>query len=134
MAKLGLPFWLAGGYGNPDKFAEALALGAAGIQVGTAFAYCDESRNAILRSSVRVIQKVLAGEIDVLTSPTVSPTGFPFKVVQLEGTISDSSVCEARRRVCDIGYLRHLYEQDGKIGFRCPAEPVEHLREEGRQP
>ncbi len=130
LAKLGLPFWLAGGYGNPDKFAEALALGAAGIQVGTAFAYCDES-GMDPEIKRRVIQKVLAGEIDVLTSPTVSPTGFPFKVVQLEGTISDSSVYEARRRVCDIGYLRHLYEQDGKIGFRCPAEPVEHYVKKG---
>src|SRR5208283_6095446 len=41
--ELGLPFWLAGGYGSPEKVREALALGAAGVQVGTAFAYCEES-------------------------------------------------------------------------------------------
>ena len=39
---LGLPFWLAGGYGSAEKLKEALAEGAAGIQVGTAFAFCDE--------------------------------------------------------------------------------------------
>lgn len=130
LAKLGLPFWVGGGYGNPDKLVEALAHGAAGIQVGTAFAYCDESGMApeIKR---RVIQKVLEGTADVLTSPTVSPTGFPFKVVQLEGTLSEASVYAARQRVCDIGYLRHLYEQNGKIGFRCPAEPVDHYVKKG---
>ena len=36
---LGVPFWLAGGYGNADKLREALEQGAAGIQVGTAFAF-----------------------------------------------------------------------------------------------
>src|SRR5262245_10270543 len=36
---LGLPFWLAGGYGRPGKLSEALELGAAGIQVGTPFAF-----------------------------------------------------------------------------------------------
>ena len=41
--ELGLPFWLAGSYGRPGKLAEALHLGAAGIQVGTAFAFCEES-------------------------------------------------------------------------------------------
>ena len=41
--ELGVPFWLAGGYGHPDKLREALALGAAGVQVGTAFAFSDES-------------------------------------------------------------------------------------------
>src|SRR6185312_4040607 len=41
--ELGLPFWLAGSYGEPGKLAEALRLGAAGIQAGTAFAFCAES-------------------------------------------------------------------------------------------
>jgi len=30
---LGVPFWLAGGYGNAEKLREALEQGAAGIQV-----------------------------------------------------------------------------------------------------
>src|ERR1019366_475070 len=40
--KLGLPFWLAGSYADPNKLKEALAEGATGIQVGTVFAYCEE--------------------------------------------------------------------------------------------
>ena len=38
---LGLPFWLAGGHGKPGHLAAALQQGAAGIQVGTALAFCD---------------------------------------------------------------------------------------------
>ena len=31
-----------------------------------------------------------------------------------------------RTRVCDLGYLRSAYERDdGSVGYRCPAEPVE---------
>ena len=37
--ELGLPFWLAGGAGRPGRLQEALDVGAAGIQVGTLFAY-----------------------------------------------------------------------------------------------
>jgi NAD(P)H-dependent flavin oxidoreductase YrpB (nitropropane dioxygenase family) len=33
IAALGLPFWLAGGYAQPDRVREALAVGAAGVQV-----------------------------------------------------------------------------------------------------
>ncbi len=40
---LGVPFWLAGGYGSPEKVREALDQGAAGVQVGTAFAFTEES-------------------------------------------------------------------------------------------
>jgi hypothetical protein len=40
---LGLPFWLAGGFASASGFAKARLAGAAGVQVGTAFAFCDES-------------------------------------------------------------------------------------------
>ena len=40
---LGVPFWLAGGYGSPQGLRQALELGAAGIQVGTAFEFAEES-------------------------------------------------------------------------------------------
>ena len=43
MRSLGIPFWLAGSYGSPARVVEALDVGAAGVQVGTAFAFCDES-------------------------------------------------------------------------------------------
>jgi len=127
---IGLPFWLAGGYGTSEKLQEAIDNGAAGIQVGTAFAYCDES--GLTRTlKDRVIDMALKNEIVVRTSPLASPTGFPFKVVQMSGTLAEPAVYEARERVCDIGFLRHLYKEDDKIGFRCPAEPVDQYVKKG---
>ncbi len=129
--QFGLPFWLAGGYDSPEKLQYALDAGAAGIQVGTAFGYCDESAMAETLKS-RIIQKVLDQEIKVLTDPLVSPTSYPFKVVQLEGTLSEAKIYQKRPRLCDIGMLRYLYKRaDGKIRLRCPAEPVEQYLAKG---
>jgi nitronate monooxygenase len=122
---LGLPFWLAGSYATPEKLIEAKAAGAAGIQVGTAFAYCEESGldDAI---KAQVLQMSRAGTARAFTDPVASPTGFPFKVVQLPGSLSDPDVASHRQRICDLGYLRHAYRKDdGSIGWRCPAEPID---------
>lgn len=120
---LGLPFWLAGSYATPEQVANALQSGATGVQVGTAFAFCEESgienqlKQAVIRESVN-------RSLDVFTDPLASPTGFPFKVIRLKGTISEPEVYSTRRRVCDLGYLRHAYRKsDGTLGYRCPAEP-----------
>ena len=124
LRELGLPFWLAGGYGRPEQLREALARGAAGIQVGTAFAYSVESG---LREDYKqtVLDQVAAGTARVFTDRLASPSGFPFKVVQLEGTVSEDSTNQARPRVCDLGYLREAYRTpDGAIDFRCSGEPV----------
>ena len=76
----------------------------------------------------QIIQKVIDEEMDVRTDPVVSPTGFPFKVVQLEGTLSDAEILQKRTPLCDVGLLRQLYkEEDGKIIFRCPAEPIDQF-------
>jgi len=131
--KIGLPFWLAGGYGSHEMLQYALEEGAQGIQVGTAFAYTNESgMEAVVRQ--RVIGKVLEGEARVRTDPVASPTGFPFKVVQMEGTVSEKSVYEARPRICDVGFLRHLYKaEDGKVAYRCPSEPEkDYVRKGGK--
>jgi nitronate monooxygenase len=122
--ELELPFWLAGEYGSAEKLQEALACGAAGVQVGTAFAFCEESG---LRGDYKqaLIDKAIAGEARVFTDPLASPTGFPFKVAQLEGTLSEQKVYEARPRICDLGYLREAYRTaEGKVGFRCAGEPL----------
>lgn len=124
MRELGLPFWLAGGYGQPEQLRDALEEGAAGIQVGTAFAYSVESG---MRRDYKqaVLQQVAAGTARVFTDRLGSPSGFPFKVVQLEGTVSDESTYRARPRVCDLGYLREAYRTpEGTIDFRCAGEPV----------
>jgi nitronate monooxygenase len=123
--KLGLPFWLAGGYGSAEGLQAALDEGAEGVQVGTAFAFCEESgMEAGLRD--RVVAQLLEGEVpDVVTSSVASPTGFPFKVVEAPGTVSNAAIYSARPRVCDLGYLRTVYEKDdGKVGYRCAAAPV----------
>jgi nitronate monooxygenase len=121
---LGVPFWLAGGYGNPDKLREALEQGATGVQTGTAFAF---SRESGLRADLkqRLLRQAAVGAGQVFTDPLASPTGFPFKVAQLEGTSSSVDVYEERARVCDLGYLREPYvTSEGSIGYRCAAEPV----------
>ena len=132
--QFGLPFWMAGGYDSPEKLQHALDAGAIGIQVGTAFAYCAESAmDETLKS--RIIQKVLDQEIKVRTDPIVSPTSYPFKVVQLEGTLSDPKIYRNRIRLCDVGILRHPYKRaNGKVGFRCPGEPVEQYLAKGGKP
>ncbi|WP_241983893.1 nitronate monooxygenase [Cryobacterium luteum] len=124
VAAVGLPFWVAGGYGTPDRVREALALGAAGVQVGTLFALAAES------GLDETLRAQLLGEIDgpglqIRTDPLASSTGFPFKVATLPETLSDDTLYEERPRLCDLGYLRVPYERTpGVIGYRCPAEPV----------
>jgi NAD(P)H-dependent flavin oxidoreductase YrpB (nitropropane dioxygenase family) len=128
---LGLPFWLAGSFGQPGKITEALSLGAAGVQVGTAFAFCEESgiRSELKQQALQLSREGLA---HVFTDPLASPTGFPFKVAQLKGSLSEADLYEARTRICDLGYLRHLYRrEDGSLGYRCPAEPIEDFLRKG---
>ena len=121
---LGVPFWLAGGYGSSERLAEALVVGATGVQVGTAFAFCEESG---LENSYKrlLLEKVRFGTVRVFSDPVASPTSFPFKVAQLEGTLSENEVYSARPRICDLGYLREAYRTpSGTIDYRCSAEPV----------
>lgn len=122
---IGLPFWLAGSYGTPEAVRQALETGASGVQVGTAFAFSNES--GLLGSiKTEVIQRCKSGTLDVVTDPLASPTGFPFKVLQMEGTVSEDAVYQQRRRVCDLGFLRQAYRRpDGKTGWRCPGEPTQ---------
>jgi len=125
VAALGYPFWLAGGFGSSDALIAARARGAAGIQVGTLFAYCTESGMA-MELKKRAVAAVRAGSVAVRSDPLASPTGYPFKVVDMEDTLSDQAIYDARKRVCDIGYLREAYlDPVGRIKFRCAAEPVD---------
>jgi nitronate monooxygenase len=123
MRKVGLPFWLGGAYGSPQEVRAALAEGAAGVQVGTAFALCVESGLAP-ETRRALVSQALAGHSAVFTDPVVSPAGFPFKVAKLAGSLSEPEVFAKRRKICDLGYLREFYlREDGTIGYRCPAEP-----------
>ena len=128
---IGLPFWLAGSFGRPGKLAEALRLGAAGVQVGTAFAFCEESgvQPQLKEEAIRLSR---LGQARVFTDPLASPAGFPFKVAQMEQTLSEAALYESRPRICDLGYLRHPYRKtDGTVGYRCPAEPTSNFLRKG---
>ncbi len=133
LAMLGLPYWLAGAYASPESLVQAREAGATGIQVGSAFALCEESGfDASLKRAF--IEKALSGTLHVRTDSLASPTGFPFKVADLPGTVAVPEVYAERRRVCEAGYLRVPYRgQDGEIGYRCPAEPASaYLRKGGK--
>jgi nitronate monooxygenase len=128
---LGLPFWLAGSYGRPGRLADALETGATGIQVGTAFAFCEESgiRPDLKEEALNLSR---AGKATAFTDPLASPTGFPLKIVQIEGTVSDEKLFRERTQICDLGYLRRAYRQpDGSVGYRCSGEPAEDFVRKG---
>lgn len=121
---VGLPFWLAGGYGSPEKLTAALNAGAAGVQVGTAFAFSEESGISASYKET-ILAKVRSEAARVFTDPAASPTRFPFKVAEMEGSLAGSEVYAARPRICDLGYLREAFRTPaGSIDYRCPAEPV----------
>lgn len=122
--ELGLPTWLAGSYATPERLQAVLDVGAAGIQVGTAFAYCDES-GFPPDIKQRVLEDAAHGAILTRSDWRCSPTGFPFRVVELPRTLSDPSVRADRPPVCDLGVLRSAYlTPEGKVDYRCPAEPA----------
>ncbi|MDB4908548.1 MAG: putative oxidoreductase [Gemmatimonadetes bacterium] len=125
---LGLPFWLAGGTGTPQGLRDALAVGAAGIQVGTLFAYCDES-GFTPELKRQVLAGIASGRVKVRTDPRASPTGYPFKVVELGDLESQD---DRRERNCDLGYLRTAYRTPGgTVGYRCAAEPADQYAAKG---
>ncbi|CAJ1944303.1 unnamed protein product [Cylindrotheca closterium] len=130
-ATKGLPFWLAGSYADPEKLCEVLKVGGAGVQVGTTFALAKESG---MESNTKkgILKTIAEKEMDVFTDPMCSPTGFPFKVLELEGSLSDGQVYDDRPRTCNLGYLRDMYKRDdGKLGFRCASEPVDAYLKKG---
>jgi NAD(P)H-dependent flavin oxidoreductase YrpB (nitropropane dioxygenase family) len=60
--------------------------------------------------------------VSVRTDPKASPTGYPFRIVELPG---ERERAEQGRRICDIGYLRTpVRTSEGKLVYRCPAEPI----------
>lgn len=132
LRSLGRPFWMAGSYARPERVAHALSEGATGVQVGTAFAYCEES-GLQPHIKARILEESRRHRASVFTDPIASPTGFPIKVVELAGTMADEQVYADRIRICDLGYLRRAYvDENGTKGWRCPAEPVnDYVRKGG---
>jgi NAD(P)H-dependent flavin oxidoreductase YrpB (nitropropane dioxygenase family) len=123
MKAVGLPFWLAGGRSTPDSVKEAFALGAEGVQVGTLFALSNDS-GLLPKYREQMLDAARKGTLKVRTDHRASPTGFPFKVVELPGTVGEDSTYKARPRLCDLGYLRtSKLDEVGKATYTCAAEP-----------
>ena len=129
--QVGLPFWLAGGYGSRKGLQQALDVGATGVQVGSNFALAQESgMKPVFRTAILDGLKMGATDADMVHTMMCSPTGFPFKVAQLDETLAKPEIYNSRRRVCDIGMLqqRGLGKPNGDgtrhLFHRCPAEPI----------
>ena len=124
LAKLGIPFWIGGGTASPEMLKWARSVGASGIQVGSIFALCEESgMNSEIRKKIR--QLGFEDKLIIRGDERISPSGYSFKVVEMEGTLSQRSVYESRVRICNHGGFFIPFERsDGLIGYRCPAEPI----------
>lgn len=123
MQVLGIPYWLAGAYGSPERVADAISTGAQGVQVGTLFALCTDSG---LTSEIRnhLLDEIKNDRLKIATDAAASPTGFPIKIAQLPGTLTDSDLNLNRSALCDLGYLRVPFlNPNGRIDYRCAAEP-----------
>lgn len=128
LRELGVPFWVAGGAGTPEGLRAAHAAGAHGVQVGTLFAFSDESGLApdVKRAALDAVHQEVAR---VHTDPRASPTGYPFKVMHVPALDAPEAT---RERVCDLGYLRvPAIGADGRIVYRCAAEPVNTFVQKG---
>ena len=127
----GMPFWLAGSYAKPERFQEVIEMGGTGVQVGSIFSLCQESG---LKDDIKadILRQINDGDLQIFTDPVASPTGFPFKVLELGDSLSEEKKYEERPRVCNLGYLRTAYmKDDGKVGYRCPSEPIKDWLKKG---
>ncbi|MFH1248761.1 MAG: nitronate monooxygenase [archaeon] len=122
------PYWLAGNYAT--RLDEALSYGASGVQVGTPFAFCQDS-GITPELKRQAIVEILNGA-KAYTNARASPTGFPFKELLIRGTMAFQEVYAERKRLCNLGYLVEICEEaTGKLITRCPAEPVKAYVQKG---
>ena len=131
MAAVGLPFWLAGGRAAPDSLHEAQRLDAKGVQIGSLFAMSTDSG---LRDDLReqMLEQARHHALVVRTDHRASPTGFPFKVVEIAGTVGSKATYEARPRLCDLSYLRTpKIDAEGKVRYICASEPDHKYLDKG---
>ena len=128
LAEADLPYWLAGTAGTPEALAAARASGAAGIRVESLASLSSDS-DLVPELRARLLGLLRAGDLEVRADHRVSPTGTPFTVAQVPGTLSEPELAAARPRLCDLGYLRTPFlNERGSVGYRCSAEP-EHVAE-----
>ncbi len=79
-----------------------------------------------------IIHAGLRGTLEIRTDFSASPTGFPFKIAEVAGTMSEQVIYNTRKRICDECALRSPYitpKED--IGYRCSSEPIEDYVNKG---
>lgn len=131
IAKYGLPFWVAGAQASPEQIQQVRESGAQGVQVGTIFALSSDS-GTTEENRTLLLEALTEDRLEVKTDALASPTGFPFKVVPMEGTIGGDETYTARERICDLAYLRTPFERSpGQLGYRCPSEPQDDYVRKG---
>lgn len=126
-----IPFWLAGSYASPEGLMKARELWATGIQAGSLFALTKESG---MRPDLKakIIHAGLKGTLKVRTDFSASPTGFPFKIAEIPGTMSEWIIHKTRKRICDECALRSpCITSEWDIGYRCSSEPIEDYVNKG---
>lgn len=131
ISAMGVPFWIGGSCASPAGLAHALSIGARGIQVGSLFALSEESGMAPQhrRDAIRLWHR---GQLRIKQDPRASPTGFPFQVAQLPGTLADETVYRARHRICNHHGLSTPHQlPSGRIVYRCPAGPIDSYGRHG---
>jgi len=127
------PVYLAGNQASREKYLAARARGAQGVQVGTAFAFCDDSEfEEWLRRKAR--RMAYNQELEIKTDPLASPTKFLFKVAQIPWTQSEEIVRETRDRACSACALRVPLQKGEKIAYQCPAGPEQDFKDNGGDP
>ena len=132
---LGLPFWLAGGYGVAGESSGSAGGGSGGRAGRHGVCAVTGVGSRIRTASSELLDQVRQGTAKVVTDTLASPTGFPFKVAQLADSQTNPDVYAQRERTCDLGFLREGYRTpDGKLDFRCPAEPENVYLAKGGDP
>lgn len=97
----------------------AVQRGAIGLQAGSIFAATKESGMSP-SDRQKLIIAALNGTLTVRSDRSVSPTGFPFQLAEIPGTMAMDEVFAERGRVCDLSVLSSPYMRaDGSIGYRC---------------
>jgi NAD(P)H-dependent flavin oxidoreductase YrpB (nitropropane dioxygenase family) len=121
VAAIGLPFWVAGGWGYPERLKSAQGSWRPHLQVGTLFALAAESA---MEPTVRrrVLDLIWHRDLEVVSHATASPSTYPFKVALVPGTLGDPAVYDARERVCNIGHLRGWRPNGNNPVGLCPAD------------
>ena len=130
MRDLGLPFYLAGRRASPEGLATALAEGASGIQVGTAFAFCRESglREDLKSAVIAMARRAGLMSLPILWHPQRDSPSRCFRFPARSPKRRSMQTAPA----CDYGYLREAYLSPvGAIGWRCSAEPLDRYAAKG---